>query len=311
MSLFERLKNVRNKPARVESGISPVILPQGQEISSRFGNYFLLESELPGNLFFPADFPADEHSVLQTNLQLVRGIGPVTEEKLRQQGYTSLADLLNHPRWNEYAVNVINLIQNQQINELQMLGARQWELLSYFEPEDILFIDIETTGLWASQPLFLIGLLYYRQGKFFINQLFARNYSEEKAVIAAANEVFRNFKVLVSYNGKRFDVPYIIGRSIEHRLFYSYPHYQVDMLFHARRHFRGTLPDCKLVTLEINILNFQREDDIPGYLIPETYHRFTKKQDAGLIWPVLKHNRLDLLSMAKLFKPVVHGPGND
>jgi len=307
MSLFERLKNIKNRPDRVEPGISPVILPKGQEISSELGKYILLEREMPGNFYFP-DF---DYSVLHTNLRLLKGIGPVTEEKLRRQGYKCVFDLLHHPRWSAHAVNVMDLIQSQQLNELQMLGARSWELLSYFEPEDILFIDIETTGLWASQPLFLIGLLYYRQGKFFINQLFARNYGEEKAVIAAAHEIFRNFKVLVSYNGKRFDVPYIIGRSIEHRLFYSYPHYQVDMLFHARRHFGNTLPDCKLVTLEINILKFQREDDIPGYLIPETYHRFAQKQDAGLILPVLKHNRLDLLSMARLFKPVVHGPDSD
>jgi uncharacterized protein YprB with RNaseH-like and TPR domain len=31
-------------------------------------------------------------------------------------------------------------------------------------------------------------------------------------------------------------------------------------------------------------------------LIPETYHRFAQKQEAGLIQPVLEHNKLDLLT---------------
>lgn len=112
------------------------------------------------------------------------------------------------------------------------------------------------------------------------------------------------FKVVVTYNGKRFDIPYISGRSVEHRLFYSYPHHQVDLLYHARRQFSGILPNCRLITLEEHILNFQRDGDIPGYLIPETYHRFTQKQDPGLIRPVLDHNRLDLLAMARLFRLV-------
>jgi uncharacterized protein YprB with RNaseH-like and TPR domain len=134
-----------------------------------------------------------------------------------------------------------------------------------------------------------------------VNQFFARHYREEKAVLAAANEVIQGFKVIVSFNGKRFDIQYISGRSVAHRLFYSYPHYHVDLLFHARRRFGGVLPDCRLATLEERLLNFRREGDIPGYLIPRTYHQYVQQRDPEVIRPVIEHNRLDLLAMARLF----------
>lgn len=302
MSLFQRLNAINKRPAppSPKSGKPPVLLPGGREMANKFGRYLLLEDCLPGS--FP--FPENNTASLLTNLRLIPGVGPVNEERLRKQGLTSIGDLCKHPRWGRRARRLMELIGEGRVRELQALGAKDWDWLSYFMPEDLAFLDIETTGLWFSQPLFLIGILYYRDGHLFINQFFARHYREEKAVLAAADETLKNFKIIVSYNGKRFDVPYICGRSVEHRLFYNYPHHQLDMLYHARRHFAGKLPNCRLLTLEEHLLDFRREGDIPGHLIPETYHRFVQRQDAGIIEPVIGHNRLDLIAMARLFSLV-------
>lgn len=308
MSLFQRLNDIKNRTPDQTAELkqpSPVLLPEGQEISSKFGKCVMLEEATPGTFHFPGDDPGD----LLFNLKLIKGIGPVTETRLHEQGIANVSDLLEHPRWGNHARYIKNLIEQQRVKELQLMGAKDRELLSYFDPEDILFLDIETTGLWASQPLFLVGLLYHRKGKLLVNQYFARHYREEKAVLAAANELIQDFKVVVSFNGKRFDIPYILGRSVEHRLFYSYPHHQVDLLYHARRQYSDIIPNCRLTTLEEHILDFRRQGDIPGYLIPETYHRFTQKQDASLIQPVLEHNKLDLLAMVKLFKLIIHDAG--
>ncbi len=304
MSLFQRLNSIKARTPdqpRETRQKNLVLLPDSLEVSSDFGKCLLLEDTRYGNICFP------DHDIasLLFDLKLIRGIGPVTEAKLRDQGYTNISDLHAHPRWGYHARHVENLIENRHIHELRSMGARDHALLSYFDPADLLFLDIETTGLWASQPLFLIGLLYYKNDKIHINQFLARHYGEEKAVLSAANEVLQDFKVVVSFNGKRFDLPYIFGRSIEHRLFYSYPHHQVDLLHHARRRYRDSLPDCRLVTLEEHLLDFRRDGDIPGYLIPETYHRFAQKQEACLIQPVLEHNKLDLLAMIKLLPSLV------
>lgn len=300
MSLFQRLNDIKKRTPEQSPKkelTKAVILPEAQEITLKFGKCLLLEGRQDETFEYPENPP----DTLLSNLQLIKGIGPVTETKLCSDGYLTICHLIEHPRWGDHARTVQKLIEARNVKELQRLGARDWEILSYFDRKDLVFLDIESTGLWASQPLFLIGLLYYRNGQLVINQFFARHYREEKTVLAAANEVIHSFKVIVSFNGKRFDLPYITGRSVEHRLFYSYPHYQIDMLYHARRRFSSLLPDCRLVTLEQNILNFYREGDIPGYLIPAIYHRFTQKQDAEMVKPILEHNRLDLLAMARLF----------
>jgi uncharacterized protein YprB with RNaseH-like and TPR domain len=312
MNLFQRLNDIKKRAPAPDQPLEKeakkkVFLPEARELNLKFGKCLLLE-EIQDEIF---EFPQAPPDTLLSNLKLIKGIGPVTESKLCSEGYISICHLTEHPRWGENARSVQDLIEARNVRELQRLGARDWELLSYFNREDVVFLDIESTGLWASQPLFLIGLLYHRDGKFIVNQFFARHYREEKAVLAAANEVIHDFKIVVSYNGKRFDMPYITGRSIEHRLFYSYPHYQIDMLYHARRRFSGLLPDCRLVTLEQKLLNFYREGDIPGYLIPAVYHRFARKQDAKMIKPVLEHNRLDLLAMARLFNIIKAGEDID
>lgn len=299
MSLFQRLYSVKGRAPvqpRNTGSQNPVSLPGALEVSSKFGSCLLLEEARPEDICYPDCNPAS----MLSDLKFIKGIGPATEMKLQGEGYTSISDLHSHPRWGGHARQIANSVEQRRIDELKSLGAGDHHLLSYFDPEDLLFLDIETTGLWASQPLFLIGLLYRKNGRISISQFLARHYREEKAVLAAANDLIQDFKVVVSFNGKRFDIPYIYGRSIEHRLFYSYPHHQVDLLYHARRRCRDSLPNCRLVTLEEHLLNMRREDDIPGYLIPAVYHRFAQKQEAGLIQPVIEHNKLDLLAMAKL-----------
>lgn len=299
MSLFERLNKIqqRKQPVDKQRDRLPVSVPGERKICSPMGECILLKETYPGA--FP--FPDSDATVLYANLRLLRGVGFVNEEKLKQQGYHSIRQLVKHPRWGEHARRVLKLINGARVHELRELGACDWELLSFFKPGDVVFLDIESTGLWASQPLFMVGMLYYRQDSLVAEQYFARHYREEKALLEAVDRVLKRFKVVVTYNGKRFDLPYITGRAVAHRLFYRYEHYHVDLLYHARRHLKHLLPDCRLTTLEEYLLDFRREGDIPGYLIPETYHRFVKTGDIALVQPILEHNRLDLLAMARLF----------
>ncbi len=261
MNLFDRLNNVKEKkqaPKATPKINTPTPIPRGKKICSPMGECILLEENYPGKFCFP-----EKTALIKGNLKLLRGVGVVNEDKLKQQ---------------------------------------DWEILSFFRPEDIVFLDIESTGLWASQPLFLVGVLYLsNSGHLVAEQYFARHYREEKAVLEAVNRVLKKFKVIVTYNGKRFDLPYITGRAVAHRLFYHYDHFHVDLLYHARKHLKQHLPDCRLMTLEEYLLGFKREGDIPGYLIPETYHRFVKTSDTALVEPILEHNRLDLVAMARLF----------
>jgi uncharacterized protein YprB with RNaseH-like and TPR domain len=166
-------------------------------------------------------------------------------------------------------------------------------------PRRSVFLDIETTGLCGS-PLFLVGLLLYREGELHVRQLFARDYSEEKPLLQHLVELLDEFEVVVTFNGRSFDVPYIRDRCSYNMLPFSLRCEHVDLLHECRRQWKQVLPDCRLQTLESHICYREREDDIPGSEIPRVYHEYVRTTDARLIKNVLHHNALDLITMSDL-----------
>jgi hypothetical protein len=171
-------------------------------------------------------------------------------------------------------------------------------------PERVAFIDLETAGLHG-RPLFMIGALRFDGRDLVLRQTFARDYSEERAVLSEFQEAAGEIEVLVSFNGKCFDWPFLRDRMIYHRLRAREPAGHVDLLQPSRRRWRGVLPDCRLQTLERHLCRRVRHGDIPGAEIPQRYHEFVHSQDPRLIAPVFHHNRLDLITMAELLIALV------
>jgi uncharacterized protein YprB with RNaseH-like and TPR domain len=167
--------------------------------------------------------------------------------------------------------------------------------------ESHLFLDIETTGLGGSSPLFLVGTMCAEEGGDFELRLhFARDFSEEAAVLAHLGRWWKGFPALVTFNGRSFDLPYIQERMWRHGLDYSSPPRHTDVLVLARRAWRYAVPNCKLQTLETCICGRQREDDLPSHLIPAAYRHYVRTGDVGRIRDIFRHNALDLLTTAEL-----------
>ncbi|MFW6061453.1 MAG: ribonuclease H-like domain-containing protein [Planctomycetota bacterium] len=176
-------------------------------------------------------------------------------------------------------------------------------------PDELLFMDTETCG-FAGSPIFLLGMMFYEGGELVFQQYLARDYTEEEPVLRAyANRVERH-RMLVTFNGKSFDVPRIAERSA---FFGIEPPWQepvhLDLLHECRRHYKRALPNCKLQTLERYLCGRHRVGDIPGAAIPDAYHRFVDTQDARQLQDILHHNALDLLTMAQLVCCVLTGAG--
>lgn len=182
-----------------------------------------------------------------------------------------------------------------------------------------LFVDLETTGLsgGAGTVAFLVGCGWFDMGAFQVRQFLLTSYASERALLCAVAECFGATSLLVTYNGKTFDVPVMETRWLFHRMplpLEAVRHF--DMLHPARRLWRtrlragasarageGTAPDgteggCRLGTLERVLCGVNRVGDIPGMDIPARYFRFLRSGDALPLEPVLEHNRLDLISLA-------------
>jgi len=175
------------------------------------------------------------------------------------------------------------------------------------EPGEALFLDIETCGL-ANCPLFLVGIMAQKGDEIRVQQFFARDYTEEKSLLLHLADVLSAYRMFITFNGKAFDIPYMRDRMIFHRLESlagGFEQEQFDVLHHARRLWRDTLPDCRLQTLEEHICGRRRHGDIPGHLIPELYHDFVRTGNAAPLEGVFRHNALDLITMAELLPKVL------
>jgi len=171
-----------------------------------------------------------------------------------------------------------------------------------------IFIDLETTGLsgGAGTVAFLVGCGYFDLGAFQVRQFLLTSYASERALLTTVAEFFEGADLIVTYNGKTFDVPMMETRWLFHRMqmpdFSSagMPHF--DMLHPARRLWktREGADDggCRLSTLERVLFGVKRVGDVPGAEIPARFFRFLRSGDPRPLEPVLEHNRLDLVSLA-------------
>jgi DNA polymerase III epsilon subunit-like protein len=171
-----------------------------------------------------------------------------------------------------------------------------------------IFIDLETTGLsgGAGTVAFLVGCGYFDFGAFQVRQFLLTSYASERALLHAVADFFEGADLIVTYNGKTFDVPVMETRWLFHRLqvpLASVPHF--DMLHPARRLWRGRAAaadsedgGCRLSTLERTLLSVSRVGDVGGFEIPGRFFQFLRSGDPRPLEPVLEHNRLDLVSLA-------------
>lgn len=268
----------------------------GQERTTASGTCFAVERIIKE----PLQWKPAALDWLDSDLELVYGIGPQTSAKLRAAGYTRLDQLLDHPRFGPDAARTLEEIRERNILALLNRGVRDADLLSFYKQQHLVFMDIETTSLYNTQPLFLIGMLFAEDDHLVLKQFFARHYCEEKALIEQAYQELAAVPVMVTYNGRSFDAPYLNARAAAHRLEIRVHHIHLDLLPHTRRKYRSSLPNCRLHTVGETLLGMDRGDDIPGDLIPSMYHDFVQTQNPDLIRSVLEHNAMDLISLARI-----------
>ena len=168
--------------------------------------------------------------------------------------------------------------------------------------DSALFLDLETTGLAGGTGTlpFLVGMGYYRDGRFNVAQYFLSEMGDEGRMVRELGQFFRemDFKSVVTYNGKAFDMPLLETRFALQRERFplaGLPH--LDFLFSARHLWKHRYESCRLSHLAREIVRADRDEDIPGAEIPIRYFQYIRSGDFSLIEPILYHNQEDILSL--------------
>ncbi|MFN6507633.1 ribonuclease H-like domain-containing protein [Xanthomonas translucens pv. translucens] len=181
------------------------------------------------------------------------------------------------------------------------------------QPSDLLFFDTETTGLagGTGTRAFMIGAadwsLHPVEGPGLrIRQLMMATMGAEKAMLEAFRAWLAPTTVLSSYNGRCYDAPllktrYRLARCADPLSALDH----VDLLHPTRRRYRGTWENCKLSTIERQLLRIVREDDLPGSEAPAAWLSYLRGGSARNLRRVAAHNHQDVVTLALLLQRLV------
>lgn len=181
----------------------------------------------------------------------------------------------------------------------------KFDLAQKFAPEDILVLDLETSGLGRGRTVaIMIGLGYYEEGKFYVEQIFLPDFDAEENSFDRLRELCESRSLLITFNGKTFDVPVLESRLLYHQIWLNIREMQhLDLLHIARRLWKRKLPSCALETIEYYVLGHIRDQalDLPGCDIPQAYFNYLATGETELIRRIFVHNQDDILHTAALF----------
>lgn len=195
----------------------------------------------------------------------------------------------------------------------------------YFGGMKVGVLDIETTGLNPGRNKFILGCLYdVTKGE--LHQVLAENRAEEPLVLAEYNKLIEDVDVVITYNGRHFDMPFIDRRwrgcvkdvaylQREEKTFgcdagdillgpavYDLDLYQVLDKYSP---LRKLLPNLKQKTVE-DYMGFwmNREDEISGAESVELYNHYEATGDSRAEAKILLHNNDDVRQLTKLSKAI-------
>jgi hypothetical protein len=145
-----------------------------------------------------------------------------------------------------------------------------------------------------------VGLGLWDHGNLVIEQLLVRQLGEEAPMLTYVAGRLRDSSLLVTFNGKSFDLPLLRTRFVMNRLEPPPVRPHLDLLHVARRIHATRDFSCRLVELEKHVLGFERVGDVPSNEVSACYLHFLRTADPAPLLGVVEHNTWDIVSMVAL-----------
>ena len=175
--------------------------------------------------------------------------------------------------------------------------------LERFAPmEEILFFDIETTGLKKeSTQVYLIGCAFFEDENWKIRQYLAESALDEREIMENFCEFAGKFSTLMHFNGDGFDIPYLAYKAEYYDLELDFDRFQsIDI-------YRLSKPLKKILGLERmnqksleGFLKIGREDLYGGGALIPVYYDYERTGDQRSEELLLLHNHDDVQGMLQL-----------
>lgn len=235
--------------------------------------------------------------MLTNTFQHIPGIGEKTEQLLWNSGVTSWdrLDVLENARDAGLSSSLAYRIKQYIPYSWDALRSNNpgffagtlvpnlwWRLFPHFRGS-IAYLDIETTGL---SPIYndITSIAVY-DGEQVSTYVYGNNLEDFLSDIGS-------YSVLVTFNGKRFDIPFI-----EQQFSTRLDQVHIDLMFVLRSlGYSGGLKRCE------KLLGLDREelDGVDGYFAVLLWRAYQKTNDERFLETLLAYNVEDVLNLEKL-----------
>ncbi len=232
--------------------------------------------------------------MLQNTFIHIQSIGAITEQRLWESGlrdWDAFTDDISIPLSGKRKYRLQKgieesrqyLYQNNPAYFSKLLPSNQcWRLFSEFR-ESTVYLDIETTGLDRHYNDITTIALYDGESI----QTYVQRQNLEDFI-----EDIQKYKVIVSYNGKSLDIPFI-----EHFFNIKLDHAHIDLRYVlASLGYRGGLKGCE------RQLGMDRGDlsDIDGFFAVLLWDEYQKTGDQKALETLLAYNIQDTITLENL-----------
>ena len=299
------VQKLREELLKKHEGTSVEDFFKGEEVETKYGTCYRITNHT--SLKLNTIKPDKAKKRILQDLKLLRGIGESRERTLNNDGYRTIGDMVEHPRFGDSASHLLEVVEECDASRLSECIACRYPkshplmLCSscFHETENLVFMDIETMGL-KDVPLILIGVAEMSGNDVEVNQYLLRNLHEENAAIDGFLSHLHQKSVFVTFNGQTFDVPYIKNRMYYYGIKQKMTRDHLDLMHFSRRAWSDELPNCQLQTLEKYLFGMERHGDVPSSKVPSFYKTYLETGNIGPLVPIVEHNREDVVTLVKL-----------
>lgn len=199
---------------------------------------------------------------------------------------------------------IVKMLTNKIFNYQFMPEYAKHFLPADIREDDLLFFDIETTGLsHHNSRVYLIGAALCTDGKWEMIQFLAQkeNEEEELAVLKAFQSLCAGKSCFLHFNGSTFDLPYLQHKYRGYGLTAPFTDAVSVDLYRALQPFRPLLRTENFRQRSLEPLSgYKRKDTMSGKELIKVYRTYAKTGQEPLLDLLFLHNHDDVEGMGHL-----------
>ncbi|RZN49984.1 exonuclease [archaeon] len=235
--------------------------------------------------------------MIERTFILLDGIGDRMERTLWDSGITTWGDFMgassvpriSSQRKLRYDKDLLKASANLSVRNgdffaHRLPGNEHWRLFETFR-DDVVYLDIETTGHFAGNATTVVGL--YDGATF---KAFVRGKDLTREALASALD---GKKMVVTFFGRGFDIPVLL-----HEFDIPVPPLHFDLCFAAKRlNMHGGL---KVIERELGICRSDDTQGLSGADAVRLWYRYKRHEDESALSTLLQYNKEDVVNLEYL-----------